>query len=123
MSPSVPQKKSLLFLIGGVLGFMAYPLINLLWEAPSSSEIRVCFSPNGQCTRTIVQAIGESRTSILVMAYSFTSEAIAKALLQAHQRGVSVKVLLDRSQIRGLRSQGKTLFQSGIPVWIDICFA
>ncbi len=34
----------------------------------------------------------------LVQAYSFTSAPIAKALLDAHKRGVSVQVILDKSQ-------------------------
>jgi phosphatidylserine/phosphatidylglycerophosphate/cardiolipin synthase-like enzyme len=33
-----------------------------------------------------------------VQAYSYTSAPIAKALLDAHKRGVKVQVILDKSQ-------------------------
>jgi phosphatidylserine/phosphatidylglycerophosphate/cardiolipin synthase-like enzyme len=44
-----------------------------------------------------VQALGEAKHTILGQAYSFTSAPIAKALLDAHKRGVQVQVILDRS--------------------------
>jgi phosphatidylserine/phosphatidylglycerophosphate/cardiolipin synthase-like enzyme len=50
----------------------------------------VCFTPGGNCTDLIVNAIAGAKTSILVQAYSFTSAPIAKALLEAHKRGVQV---------------------------------
>jgi phosphatidylserine/phosphatidylglycerophosphate/cardiolipin synthase-like enzyme len=58
----------------------------------------VCFTPGGNCTELIVNAVGGTKTSILVQAYSFTSAPIAKALLDAHKRGVPVQVILDKSQ-------------------------
>jgi phosphatidylserine/phosphatidylglycerophosphate/cardiolipin synthase-like enzyme len=38
-----------------------------------------------------------------VQAYSFTSAPIAKALVEAHQRGVRVEVLLDKSRKGNLK--------------------
>ena len=58
----------------------------------------VCFTPGWNCTDLIVQAISGAKTSLLVQAYSFTSTPIAKALLDAHKRGVPVRVILDKSQ-------------------------
>jgi phospholipase D len=52
----------------------------------------VCFTPGGHCTDLIVDAITGAKTSTLVQAYSFTSAPIAKALLDAHKRGVPVQV-------------------------------
>jgi hypothetical protein len=33
----------------------------------------VCFTPGGNCTALIVQALSEAKSSILVRAYRFTS--------------------------------------------------
>jgi phospholipase D len=52
------------------------------------------------------------------MAYSFSAEGVAQALIKAYQRGVDVKVILDRSQL-GNRSKRVMLEQAGIPVLID----
>jgi phosphatidylserine/phosphatidylglycerophosphate/cardiolipin synthase-like enzyme len=62
-----------------------------------SAEI-VCFTPGGNCTDTIVQALSDAKRTILVQAYSFTSAPIAKALLDAHKRGVQVQIVIDKSQ-------------------------
>lgn len=60
------------------------------------SAVAVCFTPGGNCSEAIVHALGEATHSILVQAYSFTSAPIAKALLDAHTRGVQVQVILDK---------------------------
>ena len=53
------------------------------------------------------------------MAYSFTSLPIAQALADAFERGVTVKVLIDKSQLKGKYSQLPFLFQKSIPILID----
>jgi phosphatidylserine/phosphatidylglycerophosphate/cardiolipin synthase-like enzyme len=60
------------------------------------SAVTVCFTPGGNCTDAIVNALGEAKRTVLVQAYSFTSAPIAKALLDAHTRGVQVQVILDK---------------------------
>jgi hypothetical protein len=61
-------------------------------QPPTSGRTTVCFTPGGHCTDLIVDAITGAKTSTLVQAYSFTSAPIAKALLDAHKRGVPVQV-------------------------------
>ena len=56
---------------------------------------------------------------ILVQAYSFTSTPIAKALLEAHKRGVKVEVILDKSQKSEKYSEADFLVNVGIPTKID----
>ena len=58
----------------------------------------VCFSPAGNCADVILSEISRAKRSIHVQAYSFTSREIAEALVAAKNRGVSVEVILDRSQ-------------------------
>ncbi len=63
----------------------------------SKTTAQVYFSPRGGCTETIVREIGKAKSEILVQAYSFTSAPIAKALVDAHKRGVNVVVILHKS--------------------------
>ncbi len=58
-----------------------------------------------------------------VQAYSFTSVPIAQALVDAHRRGVSVEVILDKSQLEGRSVQTDFLDQAGVPVRIDAAHA
>lgn len=89
------------------------------FSMPATGTVEVFFSPNGGATEAIVSEIGKARQEVLVQAYSFTSKPIAKALLDAHRRGVKVVAVLDKSQ-RTERYTGATfLANAGIPVYID----
>ena len=81
--------------------------------------VELHFSPKGGCTAAIVEEIAAAQQSILVQAYSFTSEPIADALLAAHQRNVRVEVILDSSKKTEKRSQAERVYRGGIPVLID----
>ncbi len=54
-----------------------------------------------------------------MQAYSFTLAPIAKALLDAHQRGVQVQVILDKSQRAEKYSSADFLAHQGVPTTID----
>jgi hypothetical protein len=81
--------------------------------------IEVFFSPKGGCTEAVVRELNAAKSSVLVQAYSFTSAPIAKALLEAHKRGVQVEVVLDKSQRTEKYSEADFLVNVGIPVRID----
>jgi phosphatidylserine/phosphatidylglycerophosphate/cardiolipin synthase-like enzyme len=91
----------------------------------SSGTTEVFFSPRGGATEAVVHEIDNARKEILVMAYSFTSAPIAKALVQAHKRGVRVEAVLDKSN-RKKQPSGRSgysaatyLINAGIPTYID----
>jgi len=79
----------------------------------------VCFSPKGGCTEAIVQELGKAKSSILVQAYSFTSAPIAKGLVAAHERGVKVEMILDKSNLTAEYTSGPFVTKAGIPLKID----
>lgn len=56
-------------------------------------------------------------------AYSFTSKPIADALIAAHDKGVEVQVVADKSQGKDKRSVVARLAQHGIPVRINHRYA
>ena len=53
------------------------------------------FTPPVGVAKNIVQAIDQAKQEVLVQAYGFTHNAIAQAVVRAHQRGAKVQVLLD----------------------------
>jgi len=87
-------------------------------QAPEDT-IQVCFSPGGNCTKFIEETIAKAKKTILVQAYFFTSLPIANALIKAHQRGIIVHVLVDRSQIKYPYTKVHDMAKQGIPVSID----
>jgi phosphatidylserine/phosphatidylglycerophosphate/cardiolipin synthase-like enzyme len=56
---------------------------------------------------------------VLVQAYSFTSKPIAEALVRAHQRGVKISVILDKSQRTEKYTEADFIANYGIPTYID----
>jgi len=88
-----------------------------------NADIQVYFSPDGGCTQAIVNAIKAARSEILVQAYSFTSAPIAKALVDAHKRGVTVEAVLDKSQRKEKYTSATYLANSRIPTYIDSAHA
>jgi hypothetical protein len=60
--------------------------------------VSACFTPGGNGTDLIVKASDAAKTSILVQASRFPSATIAKALVDAHKRGLGVQVILVKSQ-------------------------
>jgi phosphatidylserine/phosphatidylglycerophosphate/cardiolipin synthase-like enzyme len=84
---------------------------------------QVYFSPKGGATEAIIEALGHAHSSILVQAYSFTSEPIARALVRAHRRGLRVEILLDKSQQNQRYSVASLLTQASIPTVIDAAHA
>jgi len=83
----------------------------------------VCFSPRGGCTQLIVDTLASARSVVLVQAYSFTSEPIGQALVEAHGRGVDVEVILDKSQRTEDDARTQPLLDARIPVRIDAAHA
>lgn len=84
----------------------------------------VAFSPDGGGEKIIVEAIYQAQQRILVQAYGFTDKAILTALARAKERGVDVRVILDKSNDRSnsneSRYSGATYMRNaGVPVWID----
>lgn len=89
---------------------------------PSSSMpqgVQVYFSPHGGATEAVVNALNHATNDVFVQAYSFTSEPIAQSLVDAHRRGVRVRVILDGSQRTEKYSEADFLQHNEIPTAID----
>jgi len=85
----------------------------------ASNSIQVYFSPSSSPTAAIIETLDNAKESVHVQAYSFTSAPIAAALKRAHDKGVAVKVILDKSQVSEKYTSATFLTRAGIPVWID----
>lgn len=88
---------------------------------PPPVSVEVAFSPGGGATELVVKAIASAKQSIRVAAYSFTSRPIAKALIEAHQAGIDIDVVVDHGQIeKSSHSVTAYLVAAKIPVRVDI---
>lgn len=62
------------------------------------STITCCFTPGGNYTQEIVDLIHQTKKTLWIQAYQFTSQPIADAVIAAKHRGVDVRVILDKTQ-------------------------
>jgi len=82
----------------------------------------ICFTPGGQCADQVIHEIDGAQVMIKVQAYVLTNPDILAALANAKARGVSIRVVLDKSQVTDSKttiSAANYLKSLGIPVWID----
>jgi len=87
---------------------------------PAQGTVQVLFSPGEAAAVAIVDAIRGARKQVLVQTYSFTHQAIADALVDAHRRGLDVRVVADPDQARILKtSLIEEIARRGVPVWFD----
>ena len=98
----------------------------LVGASAGAEQIQACFSPplpNGcDPAAAVTQAIGGARKIILVQMYALTSRPLVTALVNAKQRGVDVRVIVDRRQFDEDRSDTNAvdrLASGGVPVLVD----
>ncbi|MFH2038266.1 MAG: phospholipase D-like domain-containing protein [Chloroflexota bacterium] len=64
-----------------------------------NSQFEVFFSPDDDVSGHIVDLVNKAEESIYFMAYSFTSDVIAAAIIERSQAGILVTGLMDEDQI------------------------
>lgn len=101
---------------------LSSPVSSGTQNATETDGIRYYFPRAGQKAQPVlIGIIGSAKQTLDVAIYSFTDKAIASALVKAKARGVSVRIITDRTQA-GTRSQKNVLKQvtgAGIPVKVD----
>jgi phosphatidylserine/phosphatidylglycerophosphate/cardiolipin synthase-like enzyme len=91
---------------------------------PATGSVEIAFTPGDDAEGAILNALHLARQDIYVQAYLFTSRPLARALIEAKQRGVKVEVLADREMVvKGENSQIPQLAEAGIPVWLETRYA
>ena len=85
--------------------------------APRLAEAH--FSPGDTCRRRIVSLLAMARHTVDVCVFTITDDRISKALLEAHWRGVRVRVITDDDKSEDRGSDVEQLAHAGIRVRLD----
>jgi len=89
-------------------------------EVPAYGRIEALFSPWDDVEGAVLRALAEAQQSVHVQMFLLTSRNIANALIDAHRRGVTVAVLVDREMVvNGENSQAPRLAAAGIEVRLE----
>ena len=80
----------------------------------------VCFVPGPEdCAMVAVGEIAKAQRTISVQAYQLTEPHITQALIDAKERGVSVRLIVDKTAPKERNGETITLANAGIPTWVD----
>jgi phosphatidylserine/phosphatidylglycerophosphate/cardiolipin synthase-like enzyme len=70
-----------------------------LWTSLCQAQgIQVYFSPNGGCQQAVISEIKRARQTIDIAMYYLSYREIARALVQAGENNVRVRIVLDQGQ-------------------------
>ncbi len=82
-------------------------------------QVEVYFSPDDGVARHLLELVNAAQESIFVMAFSFTSNDLAGALITRAQAGVAVSGVFDEGQAKGTGSDYENLLAAGLDVYLD----
>lgn len=85
----------------------------------SIQNVEIGFSPGKTAKQIVLNAIKEAKTSIDIAAYSFTSKPIALALVEAQNRGVTVRIVSDKKISVGNHTAVTYMTNHRIPVRVN----
>jgi len=83
-------------------------------QLPGAGLIEYAFSSGGNCAGVVIKWIGKANSSIHVMIYSFTLDNVRDALIQAKNRGVDVKVVMEKIVLQEAGAVFQTILWRGL---------
>lgn len=92
-----------------------YPQLSI-----GEARLEVYFSPDDGVLKRLLAFSGSAAESIDFLAYSFTSDPLAEAMLERHKAGVKVRGVFDASQVEtNIGSDYGLLREAGLDVRLD----
>ncbi len=92
-----------------------YPSIEI-----QGTRIDVCFAPDDGCAAKLVKVLQSAQHSIDFLAFSFTSDDLADAVLRQARQGVAVRGVMEAGQVRSnAGTEFDRFFQAGLDVRRD----
>ena len=85
----------------------------------NGTDLEVLFSPEDRVAARLVALLRGAEQSIEVLAYSFTADALAEAMLARAHDGVAVRGVFDEGQATATGGEFSRLEQAGLDVRLD----
>ena len=77
------------------------------------------FSPHGDCPQRIQTLLAQARRTVDLCVFTITDDRLASAVLEAHGRGVRVRIITDNDKAADLGSDADRFLQAGIDLRVD----
>ena len=86
---------------------------------PLAIQSHAFFTPGDDCARRIVDLIQQAKSSVDICVFTITYDQIARAIIDAHQRGVKVRIVTDEGKSRDVGSDIERLIHEGLRVRLE----
>ena len=77
------------------------------------------FSPGDDCPRAIGRLLANARRTADICVFTITDDRLADALLDAHRRGIAIRIITDDAKAEDLGSDVDRFERAGIPTRVD----
>ncbi|MEX2232161.1 MAG: phospholipase D-like domain-containing protein [Cyclobacteriaceae bacterium] len=94
--------------------------VNNLLQSSVVQQSLAFFSPGNDCRNAIVQQMNLSLRQLKICVFTISDDQIARAIINAHRKGVDVKIITDNDKLFDHGSDIKELASEGIPVKMDV---
>jgi phosphatidylserine/phosphatidylglycerophosphate/cardiolipin synthase-like enzyme len=94
--------------------------VNSLLQSAAAQQSRAFFSPGDDCRNAIVQQMNFSLRELKICVFTISDDAITRAILNAHRKGVAIRIITDNDKSFDHGSDIAQLARQGIPVKMDV---
>lgn len=77
------------------------------------------FSPHGDCPQRIRTLLAQAKQMVEICVFTITDDRLTSAVLEAHGRGVRVRIITDNDKAADLGSDADRFLQAGIELRVD----
>src|SRR5207248_2349871 len=88
-------------------------------RSPAVGEDLAFFAPGERCLQQIIHRIGQCRRTADLCVFTITDDRISRAILDAHRRGVKIRIISDNEKWHDLGSDIEKFREAGIAVKLD----
>ena len=94
-------------------------VIKLIYAGENKIKSSAYFSPGDDCLNRIRRLISEARYSLDICVFTITDNRIVERIIEAHNRGIKVRIISDNDKSFDLGSDMDRLEKTGIPCRFD----
>jgi phosphatidylserine/phosphatidylglycerophosphate/cardiolipin synthase-like enzyme len=103
----------------GQLGPRAPSTISNQWAILEGTSLQVLFSPEDHAIGNLVTLVNDAKFNIRFLAFSFTDDTLAQAMINRAGAGVDVQGMYEKNASQTIYSDLKTFWCAGVPVRQD----
>ena len=88
-------------------------------EAKSSGTVEAWFSPKADCPARIRSFLAQAKNTVDICVFTITDDRLTSAVLDAHARGVEIRIITDNDKAADLGSDADRFLQAGVQLRVD----